>query len=108
MAGDLPTHQQPYLTRLDILSVLQDLVQQFNQSSSSDQGLSSWLGVTVNILNAFSIQLGEGVGVVCFQLSHENLGSDSVLQVSPPVKVIFAGFGVSIPLDFSAQGRMTT
>ena len=41
MAGDLPTHQQPYLTRLDILSVLQDLVQQFNQSSSSDQELSS-------------------------------------------------------------------
>ena len=97
----------------DILSVLQELVQQFDRSSSRDRGLSSWLSPTVNVLFAFSAALGEGVGLVCFQsLSYENLGSDFVWQVFSPAKVIFAGIGVlllvSIPLDFSAQVLMAT
>ena len=63
----------------DVLSVLQDLIQQFDQSSSSDRGLGSWLGPTVNVLFAFSAALSEGVGLVCFQSpSHENLKSDIV------------------------------
>jgi len=63
----------------DILSMLQDLVRQFNQSSSRGQGLSSRLGPTVNVLFAFSAALGEGVGLVCFHsLSHGNLRFDFV------------------------------
>jgi len=47
-----------------ILSVLQDLVQQLDESRSSDQGLTNWLSPTVNVLLAFSATLGEGVGLV--------------------------------------------
>ena len=49
-----------------ILSVLQHLVQQLNQSGSNDRGLTNWLGPTVNVLFAFSATLGEGVGLVGF------------------------------------------
>jgi hypothetical protein len=48
-----------------ILSVLQDLIQQFDQRSNSDQRLSNWLNPTVNVLYAFSATLGQGVGLVC-------------------------------------------
>jgi len=47
-----------------ILSLLQGLVRQFDQSRSSDERLSSWLNPTVNVLFAFSSTLGEGVGLV--------------------------------------------
>ncbi|KAI0297633.1 hypothetical protein BC826DRAFT_1103332 [Russula brevipes] len=60
-----------------ITSVLQGLVQQFNQNRSTDQRLTSWLDPTVNVLYAFSGTLGEGIGLV-----------------SSPAKVIFAGIGV--------------
>jgi hypothetical protein len=47
-----------------IISVLQDLVQQFDQSRSRNEGLRSWLDPTVNVLFAFSATLGQGVGLV--------------------------------------------
>src|SRR5712691_2855764 len=47
-----------------ILSVLQHLVQQLDESRRSDQGLTNWLSPTVNVLFAFSATLGEGVGLV--------------------------------------------
>ena len=47
-----------------ILSLLQGLVRQFDQSRSSDERLRSWLNPTVNVLFAFSATLGEGVGLV--------------------------------------------
>jgi hypothetical protein len=47
-----------------ILSVLQDLVQQFDQRRRSDDRLTSWLNPTVNVLYAFSSTLGQGVGLV--------------------------------------------
>ena len=60
-----------------ILSVLQDLAQQLDESRSSDQRLTNWLNPTVNVLFAFSATLGEGVGLVGLEsLSHGNLGSD--------------------------------
>lgn len=110
----LATQLQSCDSPADVLSVLQDLIQQFDQSSSSsDQGLSSWLGPTVNVLFAFSAALGEGVGLVCFRsLSHEILKSYFVFQVFSPSKVIFAGIGVLLlvnsPLDSSAQVLMTS
>ena len=60
-----------------ILSVLTGLVQQFDQSRSSDDRLRSWLDPTVNVLFAFSATLGEGVALVISKsLSDENLRSD--------------------------------
>jgi DUF438 domain-containing protein len=47
-----------------ILSVLQDLIQQFDRRRRSDQRLSNWLTLTVNVLYAFSATLGQGVGLV--------------------------------------------
>jgi hypothetical protein len=47
-----------------ILSVLQDLIQQFDRRRSSDQRLTNWLNPTVNVLYAFSATLGQGVGLV--------------------------------------------
>jgi hypothetical protein len=48
-----------------ILTILQQQVQELDQSSSSDERWSRWLEPTVNILFAFSATLGEGVGLVC-------------------------------------------
>jgi hypothetical protein len=47
-----------------ILSVLQDLIQQFDPRRAGDERLSSWLNPTVNVLYAFSSTLGQGVGLV--------------------------------------------
>ncbi|KAI9436478.1 hypothetical protein H4582DRAFT_435325 [Lactarius indigo] len=79
---DLLSH--PLATRLNscdspaaILTVLQDQVQEFEQSRSVDERLTKWLDPTVNVLYAFSATLGEGVGLVF-----------------SPAKVIFAGASV--------------
>jgi len=45
-----------------ILSVLQELVQELNDSQLRN---TTWLDPTVNVLLAFSETLGEGVGLVC-------------------------------------------
>jgi hypothetical protein len=47
-----------------ILTVLQELVQELNQSQRSN---TKWLDPTVNVLLTFSEMLGEGVGSVCFR-----------------------------------------
>jgi hypothetical protein len=52
-----------------ILSVLQDLIQQFNQRHSSDERLTNWLNPTVNVLYAFSDFIGQGVGLVSLHLA---------------------------------------
>ncbi|KAH9175531.1 hypothetical protein EDB89DRAFT_2066444 [Lactarius sanguifluus] len=79
---DLHTH--PLATQLqscqsssDILVVLHDKVNEFDQSRSHNERLSSWLGPTINVLYAFSATLGEGVGLIF-----------------SPAKVISAGVGV--------------
>jgi hypothetical protein len=53
-----------------ILSVLQDLIQQFDRRRSSDERLSRWLSPTVNVLYAFSSTLGQGVGPVSISINH--------------------------------------
>jgi hypothetical protein len=47
-----------------VLSVLQDLIQQFDQRRTSDERLKKWLNPTVNVLYSFSAIIGEGVGLV--------------------------------------------
>jgi hypothetical protein len=47
-----------------ILVILQQQVQGLDQSQSSNDRWSKWLGPTVNILYALSATLGEGVGMV--------------------------------------------
>src|SRR5579863_5662355 len=62
LAAQLQSCKSPNL----ILFILQQQVQEFNRSQSSDERLARWLDPTVNVLYAFSATLGEGVGLVCF------------------------------------------
>ncbi|KAI0275721.1 hypothetical protein BGY98DRAFT_935590 [Russula aff. rugulosa BPL654] len=78
-----------------VLSVLQDLIQKFDQRRNSDERLKNWLNPIVNVLYTFSDTLGGGVGLVSSQLlSLYNLYSDRYLLDIPSRKVIFAGIGV--------------
>jgi hypothetical protein len=68
--NDLLTH--PLATQLQdcdsptgILAVLQQQVQEHNQSRTRHETLTGWLDLTVNVMYAFSETLGEGVGFVC-------------------------------------------
>ncbi|KAF8260976.1 hypothetical protein EI94DRAFT_1810940 [Lactarius quietus] len=79
---DLHTH--PLATQLqscnsssDILKVLHDKVNEFDNSRTHNERLSSWLNPTINVLYAFSATLGQGVGLIF-----------------PPANVISTGIGV--------------
>jgi hypothetical protein len=61
----------PLATQLDkcdspaaILAILQDQVDQFDQSQSRDERLQRWLSPTINVLVAFTEMLGEGISLV--------------------------------------------
>jgi hypothetical protein len=45
-----------------IVSVLRDLIQQFDERYTSDQRLSNWPNATVKVLYTFSGTLGKGQG----------------------------------------------
>ncbi len=47
-----------------ILTVLQQQVQDLDESQRNNEWLTKWLDPTVNVLHAFSGILGEGVGIV--------------------------------------------
>jgi hypothetical protein len=48
----------------NILAVLQDKVNELDQSRSADERLSQWLSPTINVLYSFSATIGAGVGLV--------------------------------------------
>ena len=50
-----------------ILAILQQQVQELEQSQSSDERLSRWLDPTVNALYALSATVGAGVSLVCLR-----------------------------------------
>ena len=60
----LATQLQSCDSPIAVLSVLQDLIQQFDQRRASDEKLKSWLNPTVNVLYSFSATLSEGLGLV--------------------------------------------
>ncbi|KAH9056456.1 hypothetical protein EDB87DRAFT_1824237, partial [Lactarius vividus] len=76
---DLALH--PLATRLQSCdsphAILAMLRAQFQTSQSANERWTKWLDPTVNVLYAFSVTLGNGVGLVF-----------------PPSNVIFAGIGV--------------
>jgi hypothetical protein len=47
-----------------ILTVLQEQVQELDESQRSNERLTKWLDPTVNVLHAFSEILGESIGLV--------------------------------------------
>ena len=48
----------------DILAVLQEKVNEFDQARTADERLSQWLNLTINVLYSFSTTIGAGVGLV--------------------------------------------
>jgi hypothetical protein len=46
------------------LALLQEQVDQFKESRSSDERLQRWLNPTINVLHAFTETLGEGISLV--------------------------------------------
>ncbi|KAI9431826.1 hypothetical protein H4582DRAFT_2198762 [Lactarius indigo] len=60
-----------------ILTVLQGKANELNRSQTSDERLTKWLTPTVNVLDALSSTLGEGVGTVF-----------------PPTKIIFSAMSI--------------
>ena len=75
---DLLTH--PLATQLqscnsstDIVAVLQEKVNELDESRSHTEKLSSWLNPTLNVLYAFSATLGQGVGLVSLNLSSRSM-----------------------------------
>jgi hypothetical protein len=96
-----------------ITSILQGLVQQFDQHRSTDQRLTSWLNPTVSVLYAFSATLGEGIGLVNPDGYFSRVSALIVLyQVFSPANVIFAGIGVllsvSIGFDLLVDAIVTS
>jgi hypothetical protein len=77
-----------------ILTVLQQQVQELNQSQSSDERLTKWLDPTVKVLYTLSETLGEGVSLVCPRYRSVPRSLLSILQVFSPAKAIFVGIGV--------------
>jgi len=70
-----------------ILSVLQDLIHQFDRRRTADERLSNWLNPTVNVLYTLSSTLGGGVGLVGLNsLSPYDLCSDRNLLGIPTWK----------------------
>jgi hypothetical protein len=96
-----------------VLSVLQDLIQQFDRRRSSDQRLSNWLNPTINVLFAFSSTIGQGVGLVSPIIDYLPRICDLIFvpQISSPANVVFSGIGVllsvSIVLDLPVSAIMT-
>ena len=94
-----------------VLAVLQGLVEQFDQSHTSDRRLMNWLNPTVNVLYRLSTTLG-GVGLVSFSsLSLSIYALMVIYQAMPPVNLIFTGIGVllhvSALVNHSMEAIMT-
>jgi hypothetical protein len=67
-AHPLAAQLQACDTPSGILNLLQQQVQELDQSQSSNSRLTKWLDPTVNVLYSLSATLGEGVGLVCSRM----------------------------------------
>ena len=65
LAHPLATQLQTCSSPGAILAVLQQQVQDLDQSRTADERWTKWLDPTVNVLYALSGTLGEGVSLVC-------------------------------------------
>ena len=96
----------------DILAVLQDKVDELDQSMSADERLSQWLNPTINVLYSFSATIGAGVGLVsAVKSTCRSSHSLPISQVFSPASVIFSGIGVllsvSIVFDLCVEAILT-
>jgi hypothetical protein len=64
-----------------ILVILKAKARELDQSQSSNERLTKWLDPTVNILNALSATLGQGVGMVSYN-NYLRYSSVSLILIS--------------------------
>ncbi|KAN0136189.1 hypothetical protein V8E53_006049 [Lactarius tabidus] len=83
----------PLATQLDkcdspaaILAILQDQVDQFDQSQSRDERLQRWLSPTINVLVAFTEMLGEGISLAFSPAKVIFVGAGALLQAAKDVE----------------------
>lgn len=101
---DLATHPltaeiNGCVSPLAILAILEAKARELDQSQSGDERLTKWLDPTVNILNALSTTLGQGVGMVNYSNSLR-YPSNINFQVFPPTTIIFSGIGILLVVRF--------
>ena len=110
-------HSHPLLAQLEtchspdaILTLLRGQILDSDHSRGAHDRLAKWLNPTVNVLYGFSGAIGAGVGMVRskskgLMLPRSEL--NCVVQVYPPVGIIFAGISVlfSVSFNFFAVGR---
>ena len=51
-----------------VLAVLREQIYGYGQSENGEDGLTKWVGPTVNVLYSFSDTLGQGVGLVSIEI----------------------------------------
>ena len=83
-----------------ILAILQGKANELNQSQSSDERLTKWLTPTVNVLNALSATLGQGLGTVSLNVCPYHIRSNDNFQVFPPTQIIFSGISILLVVRF--------
>jgi hypothetical protein len=98
-AHPLATQLQACDSPAAILAILQGQVDQFNQSRSGDERLHRWLSPTINVLQAFSETLGEGISLVNINRSIFDLALIPIWQTFAPAKVIFVGTGILLQVS---------
>ena len=86
-----------------ILAVLQGKANELNQSQTSDERLTKWLTPTVNVLNALSATLGQGVGTVSPHVFSYHNYPNNHSQVFPPTQIIFSGISILLVVRFFAH-----
>lgn len=86
-----------------ILTIIQGKANELNNSRRGDERLIKWLTPTVNVLNALSATLGQGVGSVgSNKLPHHRLCLINS-QVFPPTSIIFSGISILLVVSFTVQ-----
>ena len=95
LAHPLAARLQDCDSHNSILIVLQEQVQELDQSQTSDERLIKWLDPTVKVLYTLSATLGEGISLVCRDVKVSEIRVlILILQVCSPAKTIFTGIGV--------------
>jgi hypothetical protein len=104
----LSTQLQSCSTPSDILAVLHDKANEFDQSRSRNERLSTWLKPTIYVLSAFSATLGDGFGLVRPKLSTLPPCSPNLFRrYSHPQKLSLPVLGSSLWRDLPWFPRRT-
>ena len=75
---------------------------QSHSTSGTNDKLTNWLNPTVNVLYSLSEAIGAGIGLVSNESVRGGTGQGlifAVVQVYPPVGVIFAGIDVLLSVS---------